>query len=88
MIYPLHGKEEELMEAPRRVWHRRRRLPREFASKISKKGGELFVSKLMERATGGGNDVGRDVARGVERWEYGNEHSSEDVLCSFRRKER
>ena len=47
------------------------------ASKYPRKAGELFVSK-RERATGGGNDVGRDVARGVERWEYGNEHSSEE----------
>ena len=85
MIYPLHGKEEELMEAPVAFGIAVDGC-RENCVENIQEGGELcFKTGASNR---GGNDVGRDVARGVERWEYGNEHSSEDVLRRLRRKER
>jgi hypothetical protein len=75
-------------------WRRRRRKRRSWVAfgvavngcrenciKDIQKGWELSVSK-RKRATGGGDDVGRDVARSFERWKYGDEHGSEDVLCS------
>jgi hypothetical protein len=54
---------------------------RENCFKDIEEGGELSISK-RERATGGGDDVGGDVARGFARREHGDEHGSEDVLCS------